>query len=168
MYEIVDQRNYFFFSPFQNMWSELVTVSKQSIKLSRTQCKPTLLHCHGIYEENGLQKWPEKWNSGNRVLRHNNATRHPIVCVCVCVCELLAKNKMTVIPKPVLKPCDISHFPKWKIALNGKTFNNKSLTNKTKQNFRMHLSSFQQCTSWNGTVTEESNTDSKVKGLCYN
>jgi hypothetical protein len=35
-----------FFLSFQNMYSELVTVSKQSIKLSRTQCKPTLLHCY--------------------------------------------------------------------------------------------------------------------------
>jgi hypothetical protein len=30
----------------------------------------------------------------------------------VCVCEFLAKNKMTVIPNRVLKPCDILHFPK--------------------------------------------------------
>ena len=49
---------------YEKLLSELVTVSKQSIKLSRTLCKPTLLHSHGIYEKNGSQKLPESGTQG--------------------------------------------------------------------------------------------------------
>ena len=102
-----------FFLSFQNMYSELVTVSKQSIKLSRTQCKPTLLHCHGNYKKNGSPKWPETWNSGNRVLQHNNATRHPIVRV-----NLWLRTKWLSFQTQFYKAMWHILFPKMKNSIN--------------------------------------------------
>ncbi|PNF21909.1 hypothetical protein B7P43_G03600 [Cryptotermes secundus] len=68
------------------------------------------------------KKRPEKWRTNDWVLHHDNARPHTAYSVQ----EILAKNKMAVVPHPPyspdLAPCDFFLFPKMKIKLKGLRF----------------------------------------------
>jgi histone-lysine N-methyltransferase SETMAR len=68
------------------------------------------------------RKRPEKWCPSDWVLHHDNARPHTAYNVQ----EILAKNKMAVVPHPPyspdLAPCDFFLFPKMKIKLKGRRF----------------------------------------------
>jgi len=73
--------------------------------------------------ENVWHKRPQKWQSQDLIIHHDNAPAHRSFKVS----QFLAKNNMTMIPHPPyspdLAPCDFFLFPKLKLRMKGRRFN---------------------------------------------
>ena len=74
--------------------------------------------------ENVRCKMPQKWRNQDLIIHHDNALAHRSFKVS----QLLAKNNMTVIPHPPyspdLAPCYFFLFPKLKLRIKGRRFDN--------------------------------------------
>ena len=94
--------------------------------------------------ENVRRKRPQKWQSQNLIIHHDNAPAHRSFKVS----QFLAKNNMTVVPHPPyspnLVPCDFFLFPKLKLQMKGRRFDN---IEEIKEESQRVLEQFQKGTS---------------------
>ena len=93
------------------------------------------------------RKWPRFWSSDDRLLHHDNAPAHSSNLEQ----QFLAKHKIEKLRQPPhspdIAPCDFRMFPKLKMALNGKRFDNIETTqsNATRELNAIPKSAFEDC-----------------------
>jgi len=90
------------------------------------------------------RKKPQKWQNQNLIIHHDNAQAHRSFKVS----QFLAKNNMTVIPRPPyssdLAPCDFFLFPSWSF---GWRVEDSTPLKRFKRNRSGYLTQFQKWTS---------------------
>ncbi|PNF14609.1 hypothetical protein B7P43_G12122 [Cryptotermes secundus] len=98
------------------------TVHKEFVPPGQTVNKEFYRDVLKRLREDMRRKRPEKWCTNDWVLHYDNARPHTAYTVQ----EILAKNKMAVVPHPPyspdLAPCDFLLFHKMKIKLKGRRF----------------------------------------------
>ena len=93
------------------------------------------------------RKRPRFWSSDDRLLHHDNAPAHSSNLEQ----QFLAKHKIKKLRQPPhnpdIAPCDFRMFPKLKMALNGKRFDNIETTqsNATRELNAIPKSAFEDC-----------------------